>query len=69
MRPLPSNGLQLTVSDHNGDTSVFLHPSGDHIAIRYVPGKNGAEYEAPLPHGSWAWDRAINRAMRGSVFL
>jgi hypothetical protein len=58
-------GIQITLTDRNAETSVFLHSSGDHIVIRY----SDDGYQAVLPHGSFAWDRAVRRAMIGSVFL
>lgn len=63
------NGVQLTIYDRGGECSVFLHESGDHVVIRYHPDKRGGEYPDILPHGSDRWDRAVERAMRGSVFL
>lgn len=62
---LPETGILLTLEGETAETSVFLHPSGDHIVIRYA--ENG--YQAVLPHGSFAWKRAVRRAMTGSVFL
>jgi hypothetical protein len=65
-----SAGVQLTLCDRNGEVSVFLHePSGDHVVIRYRVDPKGGEYAAVLPHGSEAWDHAVNRARRGSAFL
>lgn len=61
---LPLTGVQLTLTDRTAETSVFLHGSGDHIVIRY--GNDG--YPAVLPLGSFAWERAVRRALIGSVF-
>lgn len=61
---LPLSGIQLTLTDRTAETSVFLHPSGDHVVIRY-----DGEYQHMLAYGSEKWDRAVRRAMRGSVFL
>lgn len=44
---LPTSGIQLTLLDRTAETSVFLHPSGDHIVIRYDE------------IGSWARERAV----------
>lgn len=63
------DGIQLTIHDSRAEFSVYLHASGDHIVIRYHVNKDGGEYPAVLPHGSWAWDRAVARAMTGSAFL
>lgn len=62
---LPLSGIQLTLTDRTAETSVFLHPSGDHIVIRY----SDEGYQAVLPFESWAWERAVRRAMRASAFL
>lgn len=64
-KPLPSMGSQVTLETKGVETSVFLHNSGDHIVIRY----SADGYQAVLPFGSWAWERAVRRAMTASVFL
>jgi hypothetical protein len=63
--PLPATGLSLTLVSERVETCVYLHPSGDHIVIRYS--EDG--YQAVLPYGSFAWDRAVRRAMIASAFI
>lgn len=62
--------LGLTIEDRRGEMHIFLDPiSNDHIVTIYVDGRDGLQFETTLPHGSWAWDRAIERAYRASAFL
>lgn len=64
-----NGSFQMTIFDRHGEVSVFLHPSGDHIVIRYHPDKRGGEYPNVLAHGSDRWERDVQRAMRASAFL
>lgn len=61
--------MELTLADRNGEMHIFLDPGGDHIVTKFVVNPRGDQFETTLPHGSWAWDRAVQRAYRASVFL
>lgn len=41
----------------------------DHIAVRLLTDPAGYEREITLPRGSFAWDRAVERAKRGAAFM
>lgn len=60
---------ELVVADRSGEVHVFIDPGGDHIVTRFIVNSRGDCFEAMLPHGSWAYDRAVLRAQRGAVFL
>lgn len=69
MTPALETFLEMLIEDRNGEMHVFLDPGGDHIVTKYIVSPRGRKYETTLPHGEWAWDRAVARAMRASVFL
>ena len=60
---------EVTIEDRGGKMHVFLSPDGDHIVTKFIDGPGDKTWETTLPHGEWAWDRAVSRAMRGAVFL
>lgn len=60
---------EILIEDRGGKMHVFLSPDGDHIVTKYIDGPNGRQWETTLPHGEWAWDRAVARASRAVVFL
>lgn len=60
---------EVLIEDRSGEMHVFLDPGGDHIVTRYIVSPKGHKFEVMLPHGEWAWDRAVARAYRGAVFL
>jgi hypothetical protein len=55
--------------DRSGKMHVFLSPDGDHIVTKFIDGSGNQKWETTLPHGEWAWDRAVARASRAVVFL
>lgn len=60
----------ILISDRSGETSVLLDASSDdHIAVRLLTDPAGYEREVTLPYGSFAWDRAVERAKRGAAFV
>ena len=61
--------MEVVIEDANGVTSVFLSDDGDHIAVRYLTDTSGYEREITLAPNTIPWDRAIQRAQRGVVFL
>ncbi len=61
--------IELLLSDQSGETSVLLDPAGDHIVIKHTVDGKGFERDITLPVDSFAYDRAIERAKRGAVFL
>ena len=64
-----SSGMEITIEDSGGQTSVLLSEDGDHIVVRYLIDNAGFEREITLPHDSFAWDRAVRRAEHGVAFL
>lgn len=59
----------LIIEDRSGAMHVFLSSDGDHIVTKLFINAHGEPREVMLPHGEWAWDRAVNRAQRAMVFL
>jgi hypothetical protein len=61
---------EVTIEDRNGEMHVFLDTaSDDHIVTKFIVNPSGARYETTLPHGEWAWHRAVMRAKRALAFL
>jgi hypothetical protein len=59
----------VMIEDRSGKMHVFLSPDGDHIVTKFIDGSGNQKWETTLPHGEWAWDRAVARASRAVVFL
>lgn len=59
---------EALIEDRNGEMHVFLSPDGDHIVTKFIVSPRG-RYEVMLPHGEWAWDRAVARAQIAVAFL
>lgn len=61
---------EVLIADRNGEMHIFLdNAGGDHIVTKFIVGRRGEKFETTLPHGSWAWDRAVERARRAVVFI
>lgn len=62
--------MELVISDHNGDTSVFIDERGDdHIVVKHSVDKARYERDVTLGADTFAWDRAVERAQRARAFL
>lgn len=62
--------IEVLVTDRRGrEVHVFIDPGGDHVVTKFIINPRGDCFEAMLPHGSWAYDRAVLRAQRGAAFL
>lgn len=61
--------MLLSLWDARGETSVYLHASGDHIVIRYRVDARKGEFHEVLAHGSDRWEKAVSRGYHASAFM
>jgi hypothetical protein len=63
------NEPMIVLEEAGGLIHVFLDPRGDdHIVTKSVVDKRGGQIDTMLPHGSFAYERAVKRAEIAQVF-